>query len=156
MLWTTLFLACGGAEHAEAPKPAPAAAPALEAPAAAPAPLPVPQAAAGARVFFVEPVDGATVKSPVTLKFGVEGMEVKPAGDATPNSGHHHLIIGPAGVPGGQVVPKDETHIHFGQGQTEATVELAPGKYALTMQFADMSHVSFGEPLATTISVTVE
>jgi hypothetical protein len=55
----------------------------------------------------------------------------------------------------GMVVPKDETHIHYGQGQTEAEVPLAPGPHALTLQFADGNHVSYGEQLSSTITVTV-
>ena len=45
------------------------------------------------RVFFIEPKDGAVVANPFTVKFGLEGLALKPAGDATPDSGHHHLII---------------------------------------------------------------
>ena len=111
---------------------------------------------AGAKVMFTEPKDGAVVKSPVALKFGVEGMAVKPAGTQDAGTGHHHLIIGPAGIAPGKQVPKDETHIHYGKGQTEATVELPKGEHKLTMQFADGNHISFGKPLSTTITITVE
>jgi hypothetical protein len=150
------FVGCTGGETADAPPPTPEHAPE---PVVAPAPAPAPSVApvpAGARVFFVEPAEGAKVPSPVTVKFGIEGMEVKPAGDLTPNSGHHHLIVNAEGVQPGQQVPKDDKHIHYGQGQTEAQVELAPGEYALTMQFADASHLSYGPQLATTIHITVE
>ena len=109
-----------------------------------------------AKVMFLEPADGATVTSPVHLKFGVKGMEVRPAGELAENTGHHHIIIGPAGIPEGTVVPKDEKHIHFGKGQTEADIELEPGKHTLTMQFADGNHTSYGEVLAATITITVE
>jgi len=108
------------------------------------------------KVKFLEPKNGATVKSPVHLKFGVKGMEVKPAGTLEEGTGHHHVIIGPAGVAEGEVIPADEKHIHFGQGQTEADIELPPGKHKLTMQFADGAHQSYGEVLATTITITVE
>ncbi len=108
------------------------------------------------KVKFLEPKDGATVKSPVHLKFGVKGMEVKPAGTLEEGTGHHHVIIGPAGVAEGEVIPADEKHIHFGKGQTEADIELPPGKHKLTMQFADGAHQSYGEVLATTITITVE
>jgi len=109
-----------------------------------------------ARVMFLEPKDGAVVTSPVHLKFGVEGMAVRPAGEVVEGTGHHHVIIGPAGVAKGDVVPADETHIHFGKGQTEADIELPPGEHQLTMQFADGSHTSYGDVLATTITITVE
>ena len=109
-----------------------------------------------AKVMFIEPADGATVKSPVHMVFGVEGMEVKPAGELAPKTGHHHVIIGPAGIAKGEAVPKDEQHIHFGAGQTEADIELPPGEHKLTMQFADGNHTSYGEVMATTITITVE
>lgn len=109
-----------------------------------------------ARVKFLEPKDGAVVKSPVHMVFGVKGMEVRPAGELAENTGHHHVIIGPAGIPEGTAVPKDEKHIHFGAGQTEADIELPPGEHKLTMQFADGNHTSYGEVLATTITITVE
>ncbi len=112
-------------------------------------------AASTGRVFFVSPADGATVTSPVKMVFGVEGMELRPAGDLAENTGHHHLIIADAGIPVGTSVPKDETHIHFGKGETEAEVDLAPGTHKLTMQFADGNHVSYGEPMAATITITV-
>lgn len=107
-------------------------------------------------MFFVEPKDGAVVKSPVNVKFGLEGMEVRPAGELVEKTGHHHLIIGPAGIPAGTQVPKDETHIHYGKGQLQDNVELKPGKYQLTLQFADGNHVSYGEPMSSTINITVE
>jgi len=59
-------------------------------------------------------------------------------------------------LPVGTVVPKDSTHLHFGKGQTETTVQLTPGKHKLTLQFADGLHRSYGGKLATTISVNVK
>ena len=145
-LWITLaWLACG-TESAPTPEPEPE----VEAPEPEPEPEPT------RRVFFSSPEDGATVKSPVHIEFGVEGMEVKPAGEIVEGTGHHHLIVGPAGVPEGEVVPADETHIHYGGGQTEADVELPPGEHKLTMQFADGAHASFGKVMAATITITVE
>ena len=72
------------------------------------------------RVFFVEPANGAVVTSPFKVKFGAAGMEVKPAGDETPNSGHHHVLVNMESMPAGQTIPFSDTHIHFGKGQTEA------------------------------------
>ena len=147
-----LLLACGGSEEAPAPAPEPAVVEATPVPEATPDPTKKP----AGRVFFVEPKNGAKVKSPVKLVFGVEGMDVKPAGELADGTGHHHLIIGPAGIDEGKAVPKDETHIHFGKGQTSAEVELKKGEHKLTMQFADGNHMSFGEPMATTITITVD
>ncbi len=110
----------------------------------------------GAKAMFTEPADGATVSSPVKVVFAVEGMEVKPAADATPNSGHHHIIVDGGPIAAGTPVPKDDTHIHYGTGAVETELELSPGEHTLTMQFADLAHRSYGEQLAATIKVTVE
>ena len=63
----------------------------------------------GAKAMFTEPADGATVTSPVKVVFAVEGMEVKPAADATPNSGHHHIIVDGGPIAAGTPVPTDDT-----------------------------------------------
>ncbi len=109
-----------------------------------------------ARVYFVEPKDGATVTSPVHVKFGVDGMKVAPAGTMTEGTGHHHLVIDGGPVPKGTVVPADDTHIHYGKGQTETDVKLSPGDHTLTMQFADGAHRSYGPEMASTIKVHVK
>ncbi len=109
-----------------------------------------------ASVFFVAPADGATVSSPFTVKFGLTGMEVKPAGELIPNTGHHHVIINGGPVKQGEGIPMDETHRHFGKGQTETELTLAPGTYKLTLQFADGAHQSYGPALSKTITVTVK
>ena len=141
-----------------APEPAPPP-PAPQAPAATPAPV-APQAMLpakeGARVFFIEPAAGTTVASPVAIKMGVEGMTVAAAGTVTEGTGHHHLIID--GKPGalGEVVPADDTHIHYGQGQTEASVALPPGPHTLMLQFADGMHRSYGPTMSSMVQIIVE
>lgn len=157
VVWV-LSMAVGCGSTAEpAPAPAPAA-PATAAPAEPPGlPIPPPpEAPAGATVGFVSPKDGETVRSPVRIVMGASGVEVRAAGELAPGTGHHHIIVDAAGIPNGQAVPKDEQHIHFGKGQTEAEVALSPGPHTLTLQFADGNHVSYGEPLAATIRITVE
>ena len=109
----------------------------------------------GAKVMFIAPADGATVKGPVQVKMGVEGMTVKPAGTIEAKTGHHHIIVDDKSIAQGTVVPADETHIHFGKGQTETELKLAPGKHTLTLQFADGAHQSYGPQLSTTITITV-
>jgi hypothetical protein len=110
------------------------------------------------RVFFVEPKDGAMVPQEFKVVMGVEGMAVKPLGDMSPDTGHHHLIINAANVPDGEIVPVDKPDVykHFGKGQTETSVKLAPGKYTLTLQFADGAHRSYGERMRNSITVTVQ
>ncbi|MEO0600463.1 MAG: DUF4399 domain-containing protein [Myxococcota bacterium] len=157
MTQTALFLfallACDTPAPAPEASEAPAATEAPEAPAAAAAEE-APKAAR--RVFFKSPADGATVKSPVKLEFGVEGMDVAPAGEIVDGTGHHHVIIDSKGIDEGVTVPADDQHIHFGLGQTEAEIELPAGEHTLTMQFADGAHSSYGEVMATTITITVE
>jgi len=107
-------------------------------------------------VYFVAPKDGATVGQDVHVVMGVDGMQVQPAGKAVEGAGHHHLIVDGGPVPAGQVVPKDATHHHFGKGQTETTLHLAPGDHTLTLQFANGLHQSYGPAMSRTITVHVK
>lgn len=108
------------------------------------------------KVFFVEPKNGAVVTSPFKVVFGVSGMVVEPAGEIKPDSGHHHLLINTGPIKEGETIPADETHLHFGKAQTETEVTLPPGKYKLTMQFANGAHQSYGPKMSKTITVTVK
>jgi hypothetical protein len=117
---------------------------------------------AGARVFFIDPGDGAEVKGPlvegkvaVKVKMGAEGITVHEAGQQIQGTGHHHLIVDGQHVAMGSIVPKDDTHLHYGKGQTEAELTLAPGEHTLTMQFADGAHMSYGDKLSATIKIKV-
>ncbi len=38
----------------------------------------------GASVFFITPTNGATVSNPITIEFGIAGMDVVKAGDNQP------------------------------------------------------------------------
>ena len=109
------------------------------------------------RVYFTNIKDGDTIKNPVKLSFGVDGMGVRPAmqdiNDKT--TGHHHLIIDGDGIKAGQGVPKDAKHIHYGKGQTSTEMTLTPDKHTLRLQFADGAHRSYGPELSTMITVTV-
>jgi hypothetical protein len=96
---------------------------------------------AGAEVYIVSPKDGAKVKSPVTVVFGLKGMGVAPAGIKFDNTGHHHLLIDsevPADL--SQPLAKNEKSMHFGAGQTETSLTLPPGKHTLQLVFADFTH----------------
>ena len=108
------------------------------------------------KVNFVEPKDGAFVPPKFKVKFEVEGMKIANAGTVTPGTGHHHLIVDGPAIASGKPVPMDATHLHFGKGQTETEVSLAPGKHTLTLQFADGSHLSYGEMMSQTIHITVK
>lgn len=100
--------------------------------------------------------DGDTVSSPVKVEFLVYGKTIRPAGEDVEGTGHHHIIIDGGPIQAGTVVPANDTHIHFGKGQTETTLELTPGKHTLTLQFADYAHRSFGSKWSKTITVNVE
>jgi Domain of unknown function (DUF4399) len=105
---------------------------------------------------ILEPADGATVGTTFKVKFGVKGMKVEPAGEVLANSGHHHLLINLDSIATGESIPFTEKHMHFGKGQTEAEVKLAPGTYTLTAQFANGAHQSYGKNMSHSIKVTVK
>jgi hypothetical protein len=99
-------------------------------------------------LYIISPPDGATVSNPVTIRFGLKGMGVAPAGVDKPMTGHHHLLIDVEGLPPMNMpVPADANHKHFGGGQTEATIELSPGKHTLQLLLGDMGHVPHDPPV---------
>lgn len=108
-------------------------------------------------VYFVNVKDSQEIELPFIVQFGVNGMEVEPAGEKKSGKGHHHLLIDKSFEPEGTVVPASETSIHYGKGQTQDTIKtLAKGKHTLTLQFADGYHMSYGEKLSKTITVFVK
>lgn len=111
----------------------------------------------GAKVYFIEPTDGATVSSPVRIVFGLVGMGVAPAGTEAENTGHHHLIIN-ADLPSmDEPIPADDNYLHFGGGQTEAMVELPAGTHTLQLLLGDWSHVPHDPPvISEKITITVQ
>ncbi|WP_420386806.1 DUF4399 domain-containing protein [Roseivirga sp.] len=106
-------------------------------------------------VYFENLTDGQEVSSTVLVEMGVKGMDVEPAGEVHKGKGHHHIIIDGGFMKTGETIPADKTHIHYGKGQTEATIELTPGKHTLTLQFANGLHQSYGEAWSKTITVNV-
>lgn len=117
--------------------------------------LPVTPAPAGAEVYIISPQDGATVPQSFTVRFGLKGMGVAPAGVSHENTGHHHLLVDVKVLPpAGQPIPKDEQHLHFGGGQTETTLKLSPGTHTLQLELGDANHIPFDKPLVSKV-VTV-
>ena len=112
---------------------------------------------AHAKVFFKNLKDGQTVSSPVKVEMGATNISVDSAGAIKPASGHFHLLIdaGDSTV-SGVVVPKDSTHLHFGNAQKKTTVTLIPGKHKLALQFADGIHRSYGSKLSAAVTVNVK
>jgi hypothetical protein len=145
--------ACGDTPPAETTTTPAATAPATPA-ATAPA-----TTTAGPRVFFVEPRDGATVKSPVHLQFSSENYEIAavPAGTvetARPNIAHHHVAIDTECLPPGTVIPKAAPWVHFGDGKNQIEMQMPPGTHKLTLQAGDDMHTTIAG-LCQTITVTV-
>ncbi|HEY1313726.1 MAG TPA: DUF4399 domain-containing protein [Steroidobacteraceae bacterium] len=115
--------------------------------------------AANAEVYIIAPHNGATVHGPVTVRFGLKGMGVAPAGVKFDNTGHHHLLVDMdlSEVKLDEPLPATDKLLHFGKGQTETTLNLAPGKHTLELVFADYLHKSFDPPLhSKKITITVE
>jgi hypothetical protein len=114
-----------------------------------------------ARVFFVEPKNGATVTSPLHMKFGSEGIEIGavPAGEVTkarPGIAHYHVGIDQACLAAGKTIVKGTpSWVHFGDGKSEFDTQLAPGKHKLSLQLGDDLHNTL-PGTCSTINVTVK
>jgi hypothetical protein len=114
---------------------------------------------AGAEVYFIAPQNGAKLHSPVTIKFGLKGMGIAPAGIKFDNTGHHHLLVDTdlSDVKLDAPMPATDKIVHFGKGQTETALTLSPGKHTLQLVFADYLHQSFDPPLTSKkITITVD
>ncbi len=120
------------------------------------------KSAPDAKVYFINLKDGDSVTSPFLVKFGLSGMGIAPAGlegPLTANTGHHHLIIDDElkGDALKQPVPANETHLHFGKGQSEAMVKLSPGPHVLQIVLADWTHIPHNPPVVSErITITVK
>ena len=116
-------------------------------------------APANAKVYFINLKNGDTVSSPVTIRFGLSGMGIAPAGTQAPDTGHHHLLIDTTleGDALNEAIPMDEHHLHFGKGQTEANVTLPKGSHTLQLVLGDWSHIPHKPPvMSERITVNVE
>jgi hypothetical protein len=112
----------------------------------------------GAEAHIISPRDGARVKGPVTVVFGLKGMGIAPAGIKFDNTGHHHLIVdADAPTDLSKPLPADEHNLHFGKGQTETTLTLKPGKHTLQLVLADQVHTPHDPAVVSKkITITVE
>ena len=120
--------------------------------------LPRTAAPAGAEVYFQAPADGAEVSSPFTVRFGLRGMGVAPAGVTAPDTGHHHLLIDVAELPPDNLpLPAIENQfVHFGAGQTETEISLPPGRHTLQLVLGDALHIPHDPPVRSErITITV-
>jgi hypothetical protein len=110
-----------------------------------------------ARVYIISPLNGETVSSPVTVRFGLSGMGVAPSGIEKDNTGHHHLLIDTDLPKLDEPIPVDDNHKHFGGGQTETRIALPPGQHTLQLLMGNWTHVPHNPPvMSEKITITVE
>src|SRR6516164_8221103 len=117
--------------------------------------LPTPK---DASLYIFSPKDGATIGGPFWCVFGLRGMGITHAGDQFPNSGHHHLLVDvDEPLNPSEPIPQDKKHLHYGAGQTQALIELSPGRHTLQLVLGDAKHFPFNPPLVSKkITITVK
>jgi hypothetical protein len=112
-------------------------------------------APADAFLYIIYPRDGQRIRGGFPVRFGLRNMGVTHAGDKTPNTGHHHLLVDvDEDIDPNEPIPTDRQHIHFGAGQTETRLELPPGKHTLQLVLGDAEHKPFA-PLLISKKITV-
>lgn len=107
-----------------------------------------------ASISFAAPADGDTVSSPVTVEMEASGVTIEEAGELHEGAGHFHVMVDTECVAEGEVIPEDESHIHYGDASTETEIELEPGEHTLCLQIGDGAHTATN--LTDEITVTVE
>lgn len=111
---------------------------------------------AEALLYLISPTDGETLSSPFTVRFGLKQMGVAPAGVPTEATGHHHLIVDAELPPLDLPIPASDQYRHFGKGQTEVELDLAPGTHTLQLLLGDHNHVPHAPPVVSErITITV-
>jgi hypothetical protein len=101
-----------------------------------------------AYLYIIWPTDGERIKGAFWCRFGLRNMGVTHAGDKTPNTGHHHLLIDvDEALDPNEPIPSDKKHMHFGAGQTEVRLELPPGPHTLQLVLGDADHIPFDPPV---------
>ncbi|MCX4172721.1 MULTISPECIES: DUF4399 domain-containing protein [Paraburkholderia] len=111
----------------------------------------------GAEEYIIWPSDGTVIHGgKLWVRMGLRNMGVCPKGVAVPNTGHHHLLIDTDLPALDQEIPSDRNHLHFGAGETDARVELPPGKHTLQLILGDQNHVPHVPPVySKKITITV-
>ncbi len=102
---------------------------------------------AAPQIYFRVPRDNAVVDRTFDLAFGLKNYGVAPAGVNLANTGHFHVLINVEPPAPGVIVPADSLHRHYGGGQIETSLTLAPGRYTLRLVLADFEHKVIGPPL---------
>jgi Domain of unknown function (DUF4399) len=111
-----------------------------------------------AEAFIIWPPDGAVITGgKLWVRMGLVNMGVCPKGINMPNVGHHHLLIDTDLPPFDEPIPSDRQHLHFGAGETDARIELPPGKHTLQLLMGDYNHVPHDPPIySKKITITVK
>ncbi len=110
-----------------------------------------------AQAYILQPADGATLPETFTVKFGLSGMDLAPAGVEQENTGHHHLLIDRPEFDLTASLPSTEQIRHFGKAQTETELTLPPGEHTLQLILGNYAHVPHDNPvISEPIKVTVE
>ncbi len=111
----------------------------------------------GAEVYIISPKEGETVSKTLTIRFGLKGMGVAPAGTDKAKTGHHHLMVDGKKLPPMDKAMSKDLVKHFGGGQTEVTLSLSPGKHTLQLILGDKAHVPHDPPVVSkSITITVK
>lgn len=111
----------------------------------------------GAEEYIIWPSDGTVIHGgKLWVRMGLRNMGVCPKGVAVPNTGHHHLLIDTDLPALDQEIPSDRNYLHFGAGETDARIELPPGKHTLQLILGDQNHVPHVPPVySKKITITV-
>jgi len=107
-----------------------------------------------ASVSFSVPSEGASLTSTYAQwQASAEGVNIEPSGEINEGAGHYHIMIDTEPVEPGETIPTDESHVHYGTGQTDGVLQLEPGDHTLHLQVADGAHTAMG--LTDTVEVSV-
>ncbi|MAC66763.1 MAG: rod shape-determining protein RodA [Proteobacteria bacterium] len=106
------------------------------------------------RVYFDNIIDGDSLNSSINIGFGIREYKVGPAGNVGEGMGHHHLLMSRNSIAEGVVIPNNNNHIQLGGGETQTDLNLSPGSYVITLQFADELHKSYGEKMSASVEIT--
>ncbi len=111
---------------------------------AGPSPMPP-----DAKVYIIWPQDGQVIQGgKFWVRMGLSNAGIAPAGVEQPFTGHHHILVDTDLPSMDEAIPNDKHHMHFGRGQTEARLELPPGRHTLQLLMGDASHIPHNPPLA--------
>ena len=112
------------------------------------------KAQTSARAFFVDLKNNDEVSSPLTVKFGIEGLKIAPAGITKSDTGHFHLFIDAEPLTEEQktkAIPADLKHIDFPSGQSQVNLVLPAGEHKLQLVMGNGAHKLHNPPIMSEI-----